>query len=306
MHARELVELAGIAATHGAALVYSQPEIPRAGIDRYWTASKCRLDRWARTLKGLAAGLPGPPLPWPPGPWSYLVSVLEEILTGDVLARTWAAVTKAHAMHHGDHDAETLARSVYIGQLEARLRALKIVLHGPGIDAEQARVLNWLRRQSERWTDVLLARFMKLADVAEFSFEERRTRDFARDMAEDEGRPGGERAWPILMASLAATFQQAAPTTKPNADLNVHAAAPTSPNADLNFDIASGVLGCFSPHVFDGVGRLHSARTAALTRVVDETQCLLDDLFADAGGRDETRSSAPASPHRGRFGVDND
>lgn len=287
MHARELVELACLTATHGVALVHSQDKIPRGGVDRYWTACKCRLDRWMRTLKGLSFGLPTMPA-WRAGPSSYLVAVLEEILTGDVLARVWAATAKAHAVYHADGDAETVARSIHASQLDARLRALKILWQGPGVDSEQALVLNRLRRQSERWTDVLLSRLMRLADVTEFSFEPQRTRDFARDLLEEESRPEGEQAWPLLQLSLSVAYQRTA--------------SPASPNADLNLEIGAAVLSCFSPQVFDGTGLVWSARMALLTRNVDETEWLLEDFLSPPPGRPAGEPSRPQAPStRRRF-----
>ena len=55
MHARELVELAAILSAQGPMLIRSTPQLSSHGVQQYWTASKCRLDRWARNLKSFAA-----------------------------------------------------------------------------------------------------------------------------------------------------------------------------------------------------------------------------------------------------------
>ncbi len=54
MHARELAELAALISTHGPVFVRSGLPIPERNIEEYWVASKCRLDRWGRTLKQIS------------------------------------------------------------------------------------------------------------------------------------------------------------------------------------------------------------------------------------------------------------
>ena len=51
MHARELLELAALAALHGPAIAGSSQRLSESSIERSWTASKCRLDRWGHALK---------------------------------------------------------------------------------------------------------------------------------------------------------------------------------------------------------------------------------------------------------------
>jgi len=150
MHARELVELAGWVSAHGPALVEGPRQIPADGIERYWTGSKVRLDRWARSLKRAAdAGHAAR---------SETCGVLEEILTGEMLTRVWAAVARAYDRRRGTDDAEPVARSVLIGHVEARHRGLTLLAAGSCVPNADAIKLNNLRRRAERWTDVLVGR----------------------------------------------------------------------------------------------------------------------------------------------------
>lgn len=144
MHASELVELAGMVATHCTALTDGCRRIPTDCIEQYWTCSKVRLDHWARTLKG--------------GDVSRLQlrGTIEEILAGEVLTRIWTAVLSAYDRRRGTDEAEPVARSVMIGHAEARRRALTLLLRVSEIDAQTAVELNRLRRHAERWTELLL------------------------------------------------------------------------------------------------------------------------------------------------------
>ena len=144
MHASELVELAGMVATHCTALIDGCRRIPADCIEQYWICSKVRLDRWARTLKGDDVSR------------QQLRGTIEEILAGEVLARIWTAVLSTYDQRRGTDEAEPVARSVMIGHAEARRRALSLLLHVSEIDAQAAVELNRLRRHADRWTELLL------------------------------------------------------------------------------------------------------------------------------------------------------
>ena len=148
MHARELVELAAILSAQGPMLIRSSPQLSSHGVQQYWTASKCRLDRWARNLKSFAADAAQLDTAAVRMQWPLVRGVLEEILTGEVLTRVWTAVLCLYDRQHGGNEFESLARSIMIGHLEARHRVLMLLVRGPGIDAEGAVKLNHLRRRA--------------------------------------------------------------------------------------------------------------------------------------------------------------
>ena len=145
MHTRELLELASVAAVHHAALTEGSWSIPERYIERYWVFSKVRLDRWAWTLKGDV-------------PFDRLArGTIEEIFGGEVLARVWAAVLAAYDRRRGAADAEPVAQSVISGHVDARCRAMRMLLEDPAIDARATVELNRLRRHADRLTEVLIA-----------------------------------------------------------------------------------------------------------------------------------------------------
>jgi len=266
MHARELVELAAIVSAQGPVLIHGGGAICASGVEKYWTASKCRLDRWARSLKRLSTESVKATSEWRRERWPEFRSVLEEILTGEVLTRVFAAVMCAHDRQRRIEDAAPLTRSIMIGHMEARMRVLRHLVRGPGIRTEEALKLNQLRRRVERWTDLLVGYLADEVDVRQFAVDPDRASDFAEDLRHQNRLTGGRHAWPLLQASLRAAFGQGL--------------SPTSPNADLNDEIGEGVLSCFRPELFDSTGTLHSPWMVRLTKGTADVQGMLGDLLS--------------------------
>ncbi len=261
MHARELVELAAIISAHGPVLVRGTERLSASALESYWTTSKCRLDRWGQSLKSFRSEPDMAQVQW-----STARSVLEEILTGEMLTRVWSAILCAHDREHGNNHAEPIARSVLLGHLEARHRVLTLLVRGPGIDAEAAVKLNHLRRRSERWTDLLIGYLRGLHDVDEFAVDPIRARDFSEDLQYQSNLKGGRHAWPLVLASLRTAFQRGL--------------SPDAPNADLNGQIAASILACFPGELFDSTGLFRSLWMVRLTNTADDAQGMLDELLA--------------------------
>ena len=264
MHARELVELASILSAQGPTLLHGAPRLSDHGVQEYWTASKCRLDRWARNLKSFAADASQLDATAVRVQWPLIRGVLEEILTGEVLTRVWSAVLCLYDRRRGSHEFESLARSIMIGHLEARHRVLMLLVSGPGVDAEGAVKLNHLRRRAERWTDLLVGRLARLGDVSEFAIDAQRALEFSHDLEFQTDQPGGRQAWPLLQASLRAAFQRGM--------------VPVSPNEDLNAQIASAILACFPADLFDSTGLFRSLWMHRMANVTSDVQGMIDTL----------------------------
>lgn len=268
MHARELVDLAAIVSVHGPTLIYQAGSVWETSIDQYWAASKCRLDRWGRTLKHLATqtGQAGPGSGQLDS--SLIRGVVEEILTGEVLTRVWTAVMCGYDRHRGTDRMEPVVRSVMIGHLEARHRVLTLLVGEPGIDTEQVVKLNRLRRSTERWADMLVGYLGGLYGTDEFAIDPERAAEFAEDLSYRSRLKGGRHAWPLIQASLRAGFARGL-----TAD---------SPNADLNHKIAVSILACFPPELFDGTGVFRSVWLTRLTNATSDAQGLIDDLIVSS------------------------
>ncbi|MEQ8790665.1 MAG: hypothetical protein RIC55_30485 [Pirellulaceae bacterium] len=265
MHASELVELAALVATHGRALLFQVQDIPAAGMEEYWSAAKCRLDRWSRSLKQYSLEIPYATGNERVARWRTIRPVLEEILSGEVLTRVWSAVVCTHDRLRGRCEVEPVARSIYIGHLEARNRALNILVYGQGFAMEEAVTLNRLRRGVERWTDLLLAHLYDDFGIDEFAFVPERAEEFSRDLR-DEARAGGGIAWQLVLASLRAAFPR-----------NLSRGSPSS---DLNQRIAAGVLRCFDSHLFDSTGLAKSLWMVRMETAASDTAGMIDELLA--------------------------
>jgi len=281
MHARELIELAALVAAHGPVLIRGGERISSGGIEQYWTSSKVRLDRWAWSLKDFtrkkSVGARHRELQW-----SRVRGVLEEILVGEVLTRVWTTVLCAYDRRRGADEVEPVARSVMIGHMEARHRALTLMVQGPGIEAEAAVKLNRLRHRVERWNDLLIGYLAEMGDVGEFAVDPKRVKEFAQDLHD---RGNGRQAWLLLLASLRASFQQGLDEV--------------SPNADLNARIAAGILACFPSELFDSTGLFRSLWLMRLTSIADDTQGMIDELLTPTAAQ-ESKPSFTLPSGRGR------
>jgi hypothetical protein len=292
MHARDLIELAAVVSAHGPVLIHGGAAISGSAVEQYWTASKCRLDRWARDLKQFSTEASHPTPEWRRTRWPLFCAVLEEVLTGEVLTRVFAAVMSAHDQEQGTDDASPLTRSIMLGHLEARTRVLRHLVRGPGIRAEEALRLNRLRRRAERWIDLLVGHLAGEVDVRQFAIDPSRAVDFGEDLGYQSRLSGGRHAWPLVQASLQAAFGQGL--------------SPLSPNADLNDRIGTSVLSCFPPELFDSTGVFRSLWMVRLTNGTADAEGMLDDLLGPEkipASQDELDAAEGMLDRLRRFGT---
>lgn len=260
MQARQLLEVGALVALHGPIFAHAQRAyVPPGAMERYWAVSKCRFERWQRALL---------PCSQPHAlrrTWPRNRAVAEEILVSEVLTRTWAAAAAAYDRARGEADVFPIAHSVFIGHQEARHRALRLIVDGPGVSVAEAVELNRLRRRLERWCDVLLAYLRPYAEVGDLAFESDRVDDFAADLPVGGMSAGMSLAWQLMFASMRTAF----------AGFD----AMHIPNGDLNRVIAGSVLGCLSDELFDATGLAKSLWIERIGRVADDTQGMIDELM---------------------------
>ncbi len=271
MQTAELVELASLAAFHGPTLVVGTSGLNVAGIEEYWSASKCRFDRWATALGRLRRD-ESPLFDESSGTARGL---LEEILGGEVLVCIWSANVTAFDRRRGSQDNEIVVRSIYLGHQELRFRALQLLLGGPGLTSTEAVELNRLRHRAEQWTDMLLAPLSTTDDVNEFAFEPDRLKAYAADLSDNQM---SEKS--AFMQTTVRTFASRAFTA-------------AAPSADLNVRIAAAVLSGFSPELFDSFGLIRSLWMMRLSKTADDAQRLVSEMF-----RHEDELQRPHVPMR--------
>jgi hypothetical protein len=264
MHVRELVEVAGLVALNGPLIVRGAEHLSASHLEQYWATSKCRFENWHRAIKNYAPSR-GKASRQDFDHCVELRSTLDEIFVGEMLTRVWSAVLVAHDRRWHTNVDEHLARSVLISHMEARHRALGLLLDTQGFNMREALVINRLRRRAERWTDVLIGGLLAEADVREFAVDVERANDFAADLDRRRAAPGGRQAWRLTLVSLRGAFQKGL--------------CPLAANPDANARITASILGCFPDELFDSTGLLQSPWMMRLSAVTSEAQGMIDDLL---------------------------
>ena len=256
MHARDLIELAALVAVHGSRLICGGQRLPEWCLEQYWTASRCRHERWLRTLKDCAAPIGGSSRA-ASDHWHSLRPTLEEIFTGEMLTRVWTAVATAYDSQRPVADAGPIARSVLSGQLDARNRALNLLVYGRGFELPHIVRLDRLRRRAERWNDLLLAHLRVDCNLRELAFEPETTREYSADLRA-ERESSDVKTSQLVVGSIRSAFRDGL--------------AEPAPNPDHNRRIASSIFTCFHPFPLDTAAlpkspwleRLHSTTTDSL------------------------------------------
>jgi len=264
MHAYELAHLAALAAVHGEQLVIADAATFDRSLSDYWKASRCRLDRWSRSLVLLTKHHQA-------GEWtSNEVGTLEEILVSELLTRVVSAIAVAHDKRGGVSESAPVARNIFTAHFDVKRRALALVL-APHRNCEQADDFLALRRQCDRWTDLLLAYLAPHVAVDEFAANPARVSDFAYD-ARGHLRSGlpSETVLTMIRAGMQSSL---APLT-----------VGRSPNADLNLEIATAVVAGFAPDFFDSHGHLRSTWYERLCRVPSDSPVSIDSWAPTSNG----------------------
>ncbi len=263
MHANELVEFAALLASNGPAIIGHAPRLSDSGLEQYWSASRCRHERWSRSLKTFSYELQYATSKDMATRWAGIRNVLEEILTTEVLTRIWGAVCCGYEQRRSLDEASPIVRNVLAGHLEARNRALNLMVYGHGLRVEEAVILNRMRRRNERWNDMLLGHLPDTTNIAEFAFSPARVKEFADDA---KVSLHSETAWSLLLASLRIAYQ--------------NPSSATSPNEDLNRRVAAGVLACLPSELFESTGTLKSLWLLRMQHAANDTQGMIEQLLA--------------------------
>lgn len=261
MHASELIDLAALVALNGRSLIESNSRLDENAVHTYWSASRCRLDRWGRSLRAAttqAAEDDDSP--------SQAGELWEEIVVSEVLTRIVGAFFVAHDQRHNREEVGPIGRNVLHGHVDARRRAVRQIDAAVREGQLTAAPCSELHARAARWSDVLLAYLMPLGSIEEFAFDVERAREFAFDASEHTGSAPQQVANAFLRTSLRLALQP------------LYNAAGYS--GDLNSQIACGLAGCFESHEFASFGQLKSAWLERMVRATDDTIMMVENLIA--------------------------
>jgi hypothetical protein len=165
----------------------------------------------------------------------------------------------------GTSEAEPLAVSVLTAHLDVTNRVLGLLSAGFTPVRGVRRDLNRLRRQAERWTDLLLGRFGWAPGIAQFAHDAARAADFAEDFAKSNRQDNAPAEWLLLRASLRSTFRGSGNWTTPNADLNAR--------------IAAAILQCVPDEHLDDTNNFDWIWRLRLTSMASATETLVAQLL---------------------------
>ncbi|TWT46543.1 hypothetical protein [Botrimarina hoheduenensis] len=272
MHARQLVEYAGLAALHAPSLIEQPAPLGDDALAEYWVASRCRMDEWGRALRLLGHSQSAAATPQAP----CLAALGEEILLSEVLARIVAAITAAHDQSLHVNESAPIGSNTLEGCIEARQRWRTLAAAWWPADSPKRRLLRSLEKRAAHWSDVLLAYVARGGNVDAFALDVSRLREFAYD-AHPHNAVGSEAVAELLRFSLSAAFSAA---TRP----------PVC--GDLNRRICGAALGLFSDTSFDGLGLLRRPWMIRAERSAEQASTLIAALLQD--GLSNPRLPAPA------------
>ncbi len=264
MHARQLAEIGGWLAIASDMFARGPSSSSAQQGMRYWAASKCRLQRWQAALKVFENDLENPAEMH--DPWPAIKVVIQEILISELLTRVWTAVLIQHDRVKNHNEMQSIGHSIYIGHLEARNRAMRLIIRYRGVNEPACEKLDELRRRIERWTDLLLSRVSDLDLAVKFGSDRHRIRDFAADRPLENHRRRKEMEQ-LLLASLCSNLRQ---------DGLRYTA-----NPDLNREIAAGVMECFPADRFDSTGLPKSVLMMQMEQMQNDTQEMVQNLIDD-------------------------
>lgn len=245
MNANELAEVGSWLASHAPALIYGKPQWMDAA-KPYWSASRCRLQRWTWALRTFRDDLRLDPADVGfHNPWPAMEIVIQEIFTSDLLSRVWSATMVTHDWCAGTNEFRGLAESVHWGHAEARERAARAMVSGRALGESSFDRLSQLGHRIERWTDLFLAQLPPCPETRCFAFRADRVSDFR---AEHDYYDEEERALRQQLLTVSMRADLASVTLRYSA------------NPDLNRSIAAGVVNCFPANRFDSMGLPRTAR----------------------------------------------
>lgn len=260
MHARELVEIAGLASFHSDSLIEASDELCDDAMAEYWIASRCRLDHWGRSLRSLAHS---ETFPANLGK-DALLQLAEEIILSGIHTRNLTALCFAHDKYYQRNETTSIARNLLEGHREAETRMLKLTQAWWGRDSPKSRHIRSLVIQSEHWSDIFLAYIGKSVNVDRWAYDVSRVREFAYDTPEHKARKSNS-AWHLLAISIRSNF---ANVTQPACQ------------SELNRRIAGATLSLFSTKLFDSFGLMQSPWMLRAQRSTDETIGMIDQILA--------------------------
>ncbi len=239
MNNRQTVEIAALISAFSPHIVEGTEPLPAGTLEKFWDRSQRRTKLWlmavTRYQRQYASVAPDEHLQM----WRDLEPILEEIFVSEVLTRVWCAALTARDQAQGTRTHEPIARNVLLGHLDARRRALQLLVTDTTLGIEHLTNIDRIRRRVERWTDLMLGHLVETYQVDDFAFDPVRAREFgAQQLLQSSERPR-DQVWVLLLVGLRMAFPEN---------------PATPPHELLQEEIVASILACFPPTAFQAAG----------------------------------------------------
>lgn len=180
MDLRQTIELALFAAARCRAALHASPDIEPSRSERLAQRVQTQSVAWQRECRALVALVatdrPGNSC-WP----QSIQPLVLEILATECLGRFWGGWLKTRDRRQKRFQQTPAAHTVLTDLLAAREAALQLVEQLADKDVAAAGSLDRLRRQIDRWTDLLLGPLVVQQPVAEFAHSIERSTAFGSE-----------------------------------------------------------------------------------------------------------------------------
>lgn len=208
MNLRSVLELLTLVSAHSPNLIESDSGIPLDALQRYWSCSRAQSRLWLAELNApsevLCDGLEA-------GEIDYLTSrrlepLLADILVGGATTRVWGAIIAACDRKASKQAGIPVAESVLEQHNVVWNHLLQFLVEHRNTAGEEPGRIDQLRRQIERWTDVLVGHLVVRFGVTEFAFDVERARDFGEEQLSDNWGRRDLQVWDLYLTCLRTTF----------------------------------------------------------------------------------------------------
>lgn len=268
MHAKQLAALGGWIASRANEIIQLN-ELDVESQTEYWVNSRDRLQRWHSTLKMFHSDVSEPQPQH--DPWHAIQVVTQEVLVTELLTRVWSTVLLEFSHRTGDRAYVGIANGTFVGHVEARNRAIQLLIRCQGIQPKHVARLNRLRNRIERWTDLWLG-FMDVSDKRNrFAFEPARVLDFQFDSERVEAN---ERLNEVNEADEAQMMLSSFTSTLNLESVNNPA------NPDLNREIASNIVCSIPTNQFDILDMPEETWMLKIEKSHKDVQSLISQLIS--------------------------
>jgi len=245
--------------------------VSEESLQAYWTCSRGRTIDWIRKLDGGLLKINTSQACEHAAVWESLQPVLTEVLVTEILTRVWGATLVAIDRHCGTGRAEPIAKRTTDGHIEARNRAMRLLINGPAIPLTELAKIDKIRRKAERWTDLLVGHLALKFNLEQFTFESRRSLEFGQSQMRQAIEDRDEPVWEFVLAGVRMGFSSLQ-SVQPLSD--------TWNRGLVNAILVAFPEDCFSHHSLfhsTDLSRIQRSGLAPETPVPDSRQQLIPD-----------------------------